>query len=152
MTDFFSSLSLAAHAALIAQHGLINVAEWRLRQLAARSFPSREPPLEHRFTPGLYSRTIAMPAGDIIVSELHLTEHQYAITQGSLTVYTEAEGFVTLAAPYVGITQPGTRRLLILHENTLWTTFHPNPGDLWRTPEEVKAAIIGTPFNPLLHS
>lgn len=135
---------------MIDQYGLINVAEWRIHQLQAAGVPSREPPLEHRWTPGLYSRTIFMPAGDIIISEQHLTEHQYAITQGCLSVFIAGQGFVTLAAPFIGITKPGTKRLLVLHEDTIWTTFHPNPGDAWKTPQEAKASLIAANSNPLL--
>jgi hypothetical protein len=146
----FLDIISSQDAALIQQHGLVNVAEWRIEQLVADGFPSKAPPLEHRFTPGMYSRTIFMPAGDIVISGLHITRHQYVISKGCCSVYTAEEGFVTLTAPFVGITEPETRRLLVIHEDTIWTTFHPNPGDKWKTPEEVIAAITRPNPNPLL--
>lgn len=149
MNAALSNLGLAAYGALIAEHGFINVAEWRVHQLVAAGVPSQAPPVEHRWTPGMYSRTILMPEGDIVISGLHLTEHQYVISKGCCSVYTAEEGFVTLTAPYVGITKPGTRRLLVIHDETIWTTFHPNVNDRWKTPEEVLAAITHPNPNPL---
>jgi hypothetical protein len=144
-----SDLIDGSYSELIKEHGFVNVAEMRLHQLVQAGAPSAPPPLEHRFTPGLYSRTIFMPAGDILVSELHLTEHQFVVSKGACSVFDEVNGLVTIAAPYLGITMPGTRRMIVVHEDTIWTTFHPNPKG-WTTPEEVKDAIIGPNTNPLL--
>lgn len=90
-----------------------------------------------------------MPANELIVSELHLTEHQFVISQGSVFVFDEIDGENKLEAPFVGVTKPGTRRLLFVESPTFWTTFHPNPSG-WQTPEEVRTHIIGKNPNPLL--
>ena len=82
-------------------------------------------PLEHAFTPGLYSRTIFMPAGTLLTSRLHLTEHQYVVLAGSVSVWIEGQGWQRLHAGHRGITKPGTRRLLYIHEDCTWMTFHP---------------------------
>lgn len=81
-------------------------------------------PLVHRFTPGIYAREIFMPAGALVVSKIHLTEHPYVVSKGRISVWTESEGTQEIVAPFTGITKPGTRRLLIVHEDTIWTTFH----------------------------
>ena len=39
-------------------------------------------------------------------------------------VFIEGVGWKRYAAPYTGITKPYTRRILYIHEDTIWTTFH----------------------------
>lgn len=98
-----------------------------------------ECPVEHRFTPGLYSRTIYMGAGRLVASKIHRTEHQFVVSQGRLKVWTEQAGWVEMQAPIVGITKPGTRRALLILEDTVWTTFHPTP---LTNVAEIEAEII----------
>ncbi len=87
--------------------------------------PALEMPVTHSFVPGFYVRQIFMPAGAVLTSKIHKTEHPYVITKGRVRVLTEDGGIVELAAPHSGITKPGTRRLLEILEDTVWTTFHP---------------------------
>lgn len=94
-------------------------------QYALGHAPPVEMPLQHRFTPGLYSREIFMPAGAVVVSKVHKTEHQFVVSKGRVSVWSEADGVVELRAPHAGVTKPGTRRILVVHEDTIWTTFHP---------------------------
>jgi hypothetical protein len=89
--------------------------------------PQAELPVTHRFTPGLYAREIFMAAGTLLTSKIHKTEHPFVISKGSVSVWTEDGGVVHLSAPHTGITQPGTRRVLYIHEDTVWTTFHVTP-------------------------
>ena len=99
-------------------------------------------PLVHRFVPGMYIREIFMPAGSLVVSKVHGTEHPYVVSQGVLTVWTEEEGEVFIEAPYTGITLPGTRRVLYIHEDCIFTTFHPaheQPAN--NTEEEILKAV-----------
>jgi hypothetical protein len=93
----------------------------------------------HRFTPGLYIREIFMPAGMLCVSKVHNTEHPYIISKGVVSVFIPGKGVDVLSAPHTGITLPGTRRLLYIHEDVIWTTFHPT--DLTDL-EEIEQAII----------
>lgn len=82
-------------------------------------------PLVHRFTPGLYAREIFMPAGTLLTSKIHKTEHPYVVISGRVSVYIPGEGVVHLEAGHVGITKPNTRRVLYIHEDCRWITFHP---------------------------
>lgn len=84
-----------------------------------------DPPVTHRFVPGMYCREIFMKAGTLIVSKIHLTEHIYVVTKGRVSVYIPDVGVQEISAPYTGITKPGTRRVLCIHEDTTWLTFHP---------------------------
>lgn len=89
------------------------------------NFPVVDCPLTHRFTPGLYTREIFMPAGTLITSKIHKTEHPFVILSGVVKVWTEDEGVVELSAGHVGITKPGTRRILYIVSDCRWATFHP---------------------------
>ena len=105
-------------------------------------------PVRHLFTPGLYSREIFMPAGAVITSAIHKTEHPYVVSQGMCLVYMENEGrWERITAPHRGVTKPMTRRLLIIIRDTVWTTFHPTENE---KVEEIEDEILYHRKNPLL--
>src|SRR5687767_12638530 len=107
-------------------HKEANEAIDRLEMGALAHLPAIDLPLIHRFTPGLYAREIFMPKGALVTSKIHKTEHPYVILEGAVSVYNTETGEVqNLEAPHVGITKPGTRRVLYMHEDTRWITFHP---------------------------
>lgn len=87
--------------------------------------PQVECPVIHRLTPGLYSREVRMFENMMVTSKIHKTEHQFVILSGDVSVWTEHEGVTRLKTGDVGITQAGTRRLLYMHKETRWVTFHP---------------------------
>ena len=93
-------------------------------ELAVAGLPPIDTPVKHIFTPGLYAREIFMPAGALVVSKIHKTEHPYVVSRGRVSVWTEEDGVVEVSAPFTGITKPGTRRVLYVHEDCVWTTFH----------------------------
>jgi len=79
--------------------------------------------LKHTFTPGLYTREIFMPAGALIISRIHLFEHPFVISKGKVSIY-DGNEIVTVDGHFQGVTQEGTKRILYIHEDTTWTTFH----------------------------
>jgi hypothetical protein len=81
-------------------------------------------PLTHIFTPYLYTRQIFMPAGTLIVSKIHKFQHPFIISKGIARVKINDGEWERLEAPYTGITEPGTRRVLYIEEDCIWTTFH----------------------------
>lgn len=92
-------------------------------------------PLVHIFTPGLYTRQILMPAfvedsnGELvqnhIVSKIHRTTHTFNVSLGKAAVYNSADDFLgIIEAPYLGVTIGGTRRLLVIIEDCIWSTHH----------------------------
>ena len=97
--------------------------EDKLRQVPGAREGDNCAPLRHTFVDGAYVREIAMPKGMIITSKIHKVEHPYFVMSGDVSVLTE-EGVVRIKAPYQGITKPGTKRVLYMHEDTVWTTVH----------------------------
>lgn len=93
------------------------------------SMPPADCPLDHTFTPGLYARSIFMPEDALVISETHLTTHPYIISQGEVLVSVNEGEWIQYTAPYLGITEPGTRRVLVILKPCIWTTFHAIPED-----------------------
>ena len=80
-------------------------------------------PLKHTFADGLYIREIFMPKGQIISTGIHKKEHPYFVLKGDISVLTD-EGIKRIKAPYNGITKPGTKRLIYMHEDSVWIIVH----------------------------
>jgi hypothetical protein len=78
-------------------------------------------PLKHSFGDGCYIREIFMPAGQVIISKIHKKLHPYFIMRGKVSILTD-EGVQHIQAPYSGITKPGTKRVLYMHEDTVFIT------------------------------
>lgn len=108
-----------------------------------------ECPVTHVFTDGLYTREIFMPAGSLVTSKIHKTEHPFVLSKGKLLVCIDKGEWVEMVAPYTGVTKPGTRRVAYIIEDTIWTTFHANPDDLTDL-DEIENLIIEEHENPLL--
>jgi len=89
------------------------------------SFIRLDCPIVNRFTKGMYIREIFMPEGALITSKIHKTEHPFTISKGSAMVSVDGGEWYELKAPYTGITKPGTRRILFILEDCIWTTYHP---------------------------
>lgn len=106
-------------------------------------------PSNHVFTPGLYARTVFMPAGSLVMSMTHKTRHPFVISAGEVDVITP-DGTMTHIGPYLGITEAGTKRLLHVKSDTIWTTFHANPNNV-TDPDEISKNIIEELHNPLLN-
>lgn len=87
-------------------------------------YPPVDCALNHRFIFGWYVREIFIGAGTWVTSMIHKTKHPYKVVTGKVSVFSENFGEQYLEAPYEGITLPNTRRVLYIHENCLWRTFH----------------------------
>jgi hypothetical protein len=75
----------------------------------------------------------------LIVTKIHKITHPYFILKGEVSVLTE-EGVVRLKAPYSGITKAGTKRIVYVHEDTIWITVHvTNETDIAKIEEQVIA-------------
>lgn len=109
--------------------------------------------LRHTITAGingthLYTRECTMPPGSRIVSMIHRTCHPYVVSRGIVAVK-DQEGLEIIQAPHQGITLPGTQRVLLVQEETVWTTFHIIP-DTITDPDEAIAWLTIPINNPLL--
>lgn len=119
-----------------------------------------ECPLVHRFTKGLYAREVFMPAGTMLTSKIHKTEHQFIVSKGKVNVIIDDE-VQHIEAPFHGFTKPGARRVLYILEDCVWTTFHPLPyitgeennlseEDIKKITDSIELEIIEPHDNPFL--
>lgn len=89
----------------------------------AKFFPD-EVPTFHKFTKGMYIREVHVPAGVIFTSMTHKTQHPFVISKGVCDICNEVGEVQRYAAPHTGITEPGTRRVFLVQEDLVLTTFH----------------------------
>lgn len=101
----------------------------------------------HRFTPGLYIRETQVPAGTLFTTMEHRKEHPFVMTRGRIRVISATEGNKEFVAPFTGITPAGTRRVVQVLEDVVWTTFHVT---LETDVEKIAAEILAPHDNPLL--
>ena len=78
---------------------------------------------EHRFAPGLYAREITIPAGMVLTTGIHKTEHFAIVSKGKCIVATE-DGTECIEAPHTIHTMIGTKRAILVLEELVWTTIH----------------------------
>jgi hypothetical protein len=127
----------------------VNEAIDNLEAVLLDNFNKIDCPLNHSFGDGLYVREIFMPKGSKVTSKIHKKRHPYFIMQGSVNVWIHGLGWQVVNAPYFGWTNPGTRRVIDVLEDTFWITVHDNPTDtqdLW----EIEQRIIEAHDNPLI--
>ena len=79
----------------------------------------------HKFLPGVYIRKMYVPAGAILTSKVHKTEHAFIVNKGRILVYDGVHEAIILKAPYDGTTLPGTRRIGVALDFTIWINIHP---------------------------
>ena len=127
---------------------LADRAEVTMLQMVAAGHPVIQMPVSHHFPPGLYVRQITIPKGTLLTSREHLHRHPFFISEGDISVTSETEGVVRYVAPFAGITEAGTRRVLFAHETTVWTTVHANPTNE-TDPDKIVLEITGHD-NPLV--
>jgi len=103
----------------------INMIERELAEL-----PQQELITNHVFAPGQYARSIFIPAGTLATTRIHLHGHVFVLSLGSVSTWEGVKkGWQFMAAPHIGTTSPGTRRIVYAHQDTIWTTMHLNPRD-----------------------
>lgn len=99
-------------------------------------------PLNHTFTEKQYIREIKFPKGELLVTKIHKVQHPFFLLKGEISFLTE-EGETRISAPYYGVTNAGTKRVIYVHEDTIFVTVHPTSSkDL----DEIEEEIIAKDF------
>jgi hypothetical protein len=82
--------------------------------------------LKHTFSENSYAREMTIPPGIIIIGRVHRHSHLNIISRGKILVFT-TEGKRVLDAtkhPVTFSSFPGTKRVVLALEETIWTTIH----------------------------
>lgn len=102
---------------------ILDLQERLVSGVSSGQLQSPEMPLRHIFTDGAYARELTMPAGCVVVGKIHKHAHLNFITKGKVAVATEF-GKEVFTAPYTFVSEPGTKRVVYILEDTVWTTVH----------------------------
>ena len=78
-------------------------------QAEMQRHPQAQLDTRHYWADGMYCRELFRPAGTTIVGKVHKKEHFLIIAQGTIRVWTE-HGMKTVTAPFIWVSQPGTKR------------------------------------------
>ena len=98
---------------------------YRLRQ-AEKAMKGRAVfTLSHRFEPGLYIRTMTLPADTVFIGRKHLRGHEVHLISGKAT-YVTGKGKFDVVAPFSIFTAPGFAMVAYIHEEGLVETWHSN--------------------------
>ena len=102
--------------------------------------PAVDCPVLHEFFPSgpglvLYVRTVTFPAGTLVTGHEHKYHHPWTMARGLMEVIGDGDTLTVLSGPCSGITEPGTRRVAKVHEETDFTTYHVVPAELDGDPD-----------------
>lgn len=78
-------------------------------------------PVRHDFSPGIYARTIMIPAGTLLTGRIHKFEQINILSGGTIEVLTQ-DGMKKVTAPFIVVSPPGTKRVAYAHTDCTWTT------------------------------
>jgi hypothetical protein len=96
----------------------------KFESIMLENFPQVEAPVRNFFGGGVYVREMTAYKGSIVTSLIHRTEHLFIVSKGKLNVSVDNGEVVTIEAPYIGLTKPGTRRVAYVVEECTWSTIH----------------------------
>ena len=83
-------------------------------------------PIKHSFADGIYVRQMNMQKDSVVIGAIHNHLHVWFLLTGKLTVTTETEQQDYIAPCYV-VSQPGAKRLIYAHEDSIFINIHKNP-------------------------
>lgn len=110
--------------------------------------PPAEMPLEHLFSEGIYARKILIPAGVMATGRVHRFRALNVLISGEISDMTP-HGIVRHIGPKVWVGDPGVKRLLYAHTDTIWMTVHATDET---DPEEVKDVLTAATYAEFLAS
>jgi len=105
---------------------------------------SEKVPIKHFFMDGVYVREMKMYAGTVVVGAIHKDLHMCFLLEGHLTVASK-DGTKDYIAPCYIIAEPGTRRVLYSHKDSIWYNTHRNPKNL-KEIKDIEDYLISVTF------
>lgn len=81
-------------------------------------------PVKDFISDGVYSRTIFIPAGVIVIGAVHLTAGVGILASGTLQVITNGEVTGEITAPYIFKSEAGSQKLVKAITDVVYTTTH----------------------------
>jgi hypothetical protein len=85
--------------------------------------PQVDLPITHYQIPGVYARSMFIPAGTILTGKIHNHESIAILAQGTIRITNGTESYV-LSAPKVMVDSPGVKRLGYAETDVTFITVH----------------------------
>lgn len=104
----------------------------RIRKLeAAIPLVLQEIPIDsmtsHDFCDGVYCRKFVLPKDAVVVSKVHAKENWFLLFSGEVSIASHDGTVKRIKAPWLSVTEPGTKRVVYAHDDAVMYTFHGNP-------------------------
>ena len=88
-----------------------------------KDMPQLELKVVHYFSKGVYARELHIPAGTVLVGEIHKFRNLNILSCGRIQVSTE-DGIIEVEAPFTVVSPAGTKRIARTLTDCVWTTIH----------------------------
>ena len=85
--------------------------------------PQADITIEHYHAKGLYGRKMCVPKNVTLTGAIHKSEHFCMLLQGEVSVASNGE-IIRMRAPYMFVSQPGTKRAIHAFEDSIWLNVH----------------------------
>ena len=116
--------------AILSNMQKIELAEYFLKNYFNESEQkAKELPLEHFICNKTYVRQITLPKDIMLTGKVHNFDHTSILSKGEVTIMT-GEGVARIKAPATWVSKAGTKRLIYVHEETIWSTIHQSENTL----------------------
>lgn len=83
--------------------------------------------LRHFWSGDVYCRELFMPAGALVVGRIHKFDHMEIMVSGNVSLSTNDGSVEHLTGYNIFEAKAGKKRVLYMHEDTLWITCHSSP-------------------------
>jgi hypothetical protein len=90
---------------------------------AVLAMPQIELEARHYLGGGILARELFMPKDSVVTGKIHIKEHICTIVYGDVTIVDEF-GSCRVVGPCTFVGKPGSKRALLMHEDTLWIAYH----------------------------
>lgn len=115
---------------------------WTQGLLALPPSEQREFEVNHTLIDGVYTRTLFIPKGSMLVGKIHLKECVNIVAKGDISVLTET-GMGRFQAGHVAVSKPGIQKVGYAHEDTVFiNVFRTDETDI----EKIEAEIATTQY------
>ena len=100
-----------------------------LVQATLSDFPQADAPVEHIFSPKLYTRVVKLKANTLALGHHQKSTHLNTVLSGSVVMFNNDATTSIIKAPIVFVGKPGRKFGYVL-EDTVWLNIYPNPDDI----------------------
>lgn len=105
--------------------------------------PQLEIPETHYFSKGVYGREITIPKNALIIGKIHKYAVMNVVSKGEVSVLS-IDGVMRVKAPCTFVSSPGAKRVIVAHEETVWSNFI---GTNETNPEKIEHEFIAKTYD-----